>query len=151
MSDPSGPDATPSGADATSEDVLDEARQQLDEARRRLAEAPVATVLTNHVMGMYELAAIHLSSRPADLGQASLAIDAVACLVEGLGDRLDEADTMRDALANIRMAFVQVAGAQGAAPGTSMPPGDAVERDGAATGVAGNGDRAASDDDDPAG
>ena len=40
---------------------------------------------------------------------ASLAIDAMAMLVDGLGDRLgDEASTMRDALANIKLAFVSV-------------------------------------------
>ena len=60
-------------------------------------------------MGLYELAAIHLSAPTPDLRSAVLAIDAVACLVEGLGDRLGEdAITMRDALANIRLAFVQI-------------------------------------------
>ena len=40
---------------------------------------------------------------------AALAIDAVACLVDGLGDRLGpEAATMRDALGNIRLAFVEI-------------------------------------------
>jgi hypothetical protein len=35
----------------------------------------------------------------------------VACLVEGLGDRLGaESATMRDALANIRLAFVEIKG-----------------------------------------
>ena len=69
------------------------------EARSRLAEVPAEVVVTNHVMGLYELAAIHLSSTPPDFHAASLAIDAVGCLVDGLGDRLgDEYPTMRDAL-----------------------------------------------------
>ena len=72
---------------------------------------PAEVVVTNHVMGLYELAAIHLSADHPDLPSAALAIDAVACLVDGLGDRLGpEASTMRDALANIRLAFVQVKG-----------------------------------------
>ena len=81
----------------------------MDEARRRVAEAPVEVVVTNHVMGLYELAAIHLSAEQPDLHSAALAIDAVACLVDGLGDRLgpDVADA-RDALANIRLAFVEI-------------------------------------------
>ena len=83
--------------------------QAMAEARARLADVPAEVVVTNHVMGLYELAAIHLSSVPPDLHAASLAIDAVGYLVEGLGERLgDEHDTMRDALANIRMAFVGV-------------------------------------------
>ena len=60
---------------------------------------PAEVVVTNHVMGLYELAAIHLSSPTPDLRSAALAIDAVACLVDGLGDRIGEnAATMRDAL-----------------------------------------------------
>jgi hypothetical protein len=83
--------------------------QAMAAARARLADVPAEVVVTNHVMGLYELAAIHLSSVPPDLHAASLAIDAIGCLVDGLGERLgDEYDTMRDALTNIRMAFVSV-------------------------------------------
>jgi hypothetical protein len=83
--------------------------QAMAEARARVADVPAEVVVTNHVMGLYELAAIHLSSVPPDLHAASLAIDAVGFLVDGLGERMgDEHDTMRDALANIRMAFVSV-------------------------------------------
>ena len=46
---------------------------------------PAEVVVTNHVMGLYELAAIHLSSDEPDLAQAALAIDALGCLVDGLG------------------------------------------------------------------
>jgi hypothetical protein len=93
-------------------DAMQEAQEAMDEARSRLADVPAEVVITNHVMGLYELAAIHLSADPPDLEQSVLAIDAVACLVDGLGDRLgDEAPTMRDALNNIRLAFVQIKGA----------------------------------------
>lgn len=88
---------------------VDDARAALEAARQRVAQTPVETVVVNHVMGLYELAAIHLSASPPDLRGAALAIDAVACLVEGLGDRLGpDAATMRDALGNIRLAFVQI-------------------------------------------
>ena len=97
------------------DESIDAAQQALGEARSRLADIPVEVVVTNHVMGLYELAAIHLSAEPPDLASAALAIDAVGCLVEGLGDRIgDDAATMRDALANIRMAFVQVKAAHAA-------------------------------------
>jgi hypothetical protein len=99
-------------------DALREAEEAIAETRARIAEVPAEVVVTNHVMGLYELAAIHLSATPPDLHQAVLAIDAVACLVEGLGDRLgDEAPTMRDALANIRLAFVQIKSQATAADG----------------------------------
>ena len=87
-------------------------------------------MVTNHAMGLYELAAIHLSASPPNLPAAALAIDSVACLVDGLGDRLGpDAATLRDALGNIRMAFVQVkaaatgARAAGSDPGNGDDPG----------------------------
>lgn len=90
-----------------------ETQQAMEDSRARLAGVPAEVVITNHVMGLYELAAIHLSSEVPDLAQAALAIDALACLVDGLGDRLGEdAATMADALNNIRLAFVQIKGQQ---------------------------------------
>jgi len=97
--------------DPNTVDVLAEADRAMRAARERLAEVPAEVVITNHVMGLYELAAIHLSASPPDLHQSVLAIDAVACLVDGLGDRLgDDYPTMQDALNNIRLAFVQIKG-----------------------------------------
>jgi hypothetical protein len=99
------------GTAAPGDDSLADAEAAIDDARRRLAQVPAEVVVTNHVMGLYELAAIHLSNDPPELASAALAIDAVGCLVEGLGDRLGaDAGTMRDALANIRMAFVEIKG-----------------------------------------
>ena len=93
---------------------LDAARDVLQESRRRLAEVPADVVVANHAMGLYELAAIHLGGQPANLHDAALAIDAFACLVEGLGERLgSEVDTLRSALSQIRLAFVQIKGASG--------------------------------------
>ena len=95
--------------DEVSADQAAEIEAAMAEARARLAEVPAEVVVTNHVMGLYELGAIHLSSETPDLVSASLAIDAMSMLVDGLGDRLgDDAATMQDALANIKMAFVGV-------------------------------------------
>ena len=44
------------------DESIDAAQQALGEARSRLADIPVEVVVTNHVMGLYELAAIHLSA-----------------------------------------------------------------------------------------
>lgn len=99
-------------------DAVGDAQAAIDEARRRVLEAPAEVVITNHVLGLYELAAIHLSADPPDLVSAALAVDAVGCLVEGLGDRLGaETTTLRDALANIRMAFVEVKRRAAGSPG----------------------------------
>jgi len=97
--------------DQEQHDQIAEAQRAMEESRQRLASVPAEVVVTNHVMGLYELAAIHLSADPPDLAQAALAVDAVACLVDGLGDRIGpDAPTMRDALNNIRLAFVQIQG-----------------------------------------
>lgn len=102
---------------------MGDAQEAIESARRRLADVPAEVVVTNHVMGLYELAAIHLSSATPDLPSAALAIDAVASLVDGLGDRIGaEAATLRDALANIRMAFVQIKTASQTAPADGPAP-----------------------------
>ena len=91
------------------EPELAQSLEAMAEARQRLAEVPAEVVVTNHAMGLYELGAIHLTASPPDLVEAALAIDALACLVEGLDIRLGENfEVLKDALANIRMAFVQV-------------------------------------------
>ncbi|MDO8391991.1 MAG: hypothetical protein Q7V57_16055 [Actinomycetota bacterium] len=96
------------------ETALEEADLAMREARDRLAGIPAEIVISNHVMGLYELAAIHLSSQPPALTEAALAIDAVGCLVEGLGSRLGpDSDTLLNALSNIRIAFVQIKNAAG--------------------------------------
>jgi hypothetical protein len=103
------PDDHAGDDDATNGSALSDAEEALAEARRRVAEVPAEVVVTNHVMGLYELAAIHLSAPEPDLPSASLAIDAMAGIVERLGDRLGaEAPTMRAALSNIQMVFVQM-------------------------------------------
>lgn len=102
LSDSDGPDL-----DSTVEGSL----EALAEARQRLAEVPAEVVIVNHAMGLYELAAIHLTAATPNLPQAALSIDALACLVEGLGDRLGpDGPVLADALANIRLAFVQIKG-----------------------------------------
>lgn len=88
--------------------------RELAESRARLAEVPAEVVVINHAMGLYELAAIHLSATPARLRDAALAIDAFGCLVEGLGDRLGpDVATLNQALSQIRLAFVQIKGSMG--------------------------------------
>lgn len=95
---------------------------QMAEVRKQLLSAPASVVVANHAMGLYELAAIHLGADAPDLGEAQVAIDAFGALVETLGDRLgDDSATLRDALAQIRLAYVQVKGALEADAGGQTP------------------------------
>lgn len=110
--------AAPTGVAAGLDDAqiaatVRQTQEALAQSRAEIADVPAEVIVTNHAMGLYELAAIHLSTSPPDFAAASLAIDALACLVDGLGDRIGEhAPLLRDALGNIRIAFVQVKGAQ---------------------------------------
>jgi hypothetical protein len=103
-------DAAPEiGAPAELSDEEAAVRAELDEVRRQLAQVPAEVVVANHAMGLYELAAIHLSAEPPNAEAAKLAIDAMGALVDGLTGRLGEPEnTLRDALAQLRLAFVQV-------------------------------------------
>ena len=94
---------------------------EMQAVRDQLSQVPAAVVIANHAMGCYELAAIHLSHQPPRLEEAQLAIDAFGALLGAVKGRLgpDEA-TLDDALAQIRIAFVQVKGAWEAA-GTETP------------------------------
>jgi hypothetical protein len=99
---------------------------EMDEVRRQLASAPAAVVVANHVMGLYELGAIHLSAQPPNFGEAQVAIDAMGAIVETLRGRLgDNEPTLVDALGQLRLAFVQLrSGAAGGADTSTEPTSD---------------------------
>lgn len=82
---------------------------QMGEAQRQLVEAPIEVVIGNHVIGFYELAALHLQQAPPNLRDAQLAIDAMSSVVDKLGPKLgDAAEPLQQALTQIQTAFVQV-------------------------------------------
>jgi hypothetical protein len=96
-------------------DEMDEAAlaEQVAAMRAELAESPVEVVVANHCYGLFELAAVYLSQQPPLLSQARLAIDALGCLVTGLEGRLGDAeDQLKDGLSQLRLAYVQIDGAQ---------------------------------------
>jgi hypothetical protein len=112
-----GPDAPPSVEEV----------EALRELHARLVATPVADVVVNHALGIWQLALVHLGvvtppdaagNRPApDLASAGFAIDALAALVDGLGERLGEHEpVLRDALAQAQMLFVEIAEGQGPPP-----------------------------------
>ncbi len=106
--------ALPEGVrlDDLSPEQLAQAEQmvmEMAEARERLTSTPASTVVANHAMGLYELAALHLSQQTPSFTEATVAIDALAALVDGLSGRLGEAEpTLREGLDQLRMAFVQL-------------------------------------------
>lgn len=124
---PTGPEPSRSGPTPGAADDLggfdpnelsDEERAQLEamqtqmaEVREQLLGAPASVVVANHAMGIYELAAIHLTAESPKLHEAVLAIDALNALVSSLEGRLGEAEsTLQEALAQLRAAYLEVKG-----------------------------------------
>ncbi|HVF13111.1 MAG TPA: hypothetical protein VM942_00860, partial [Acidimicrobiales bacterium] len=65
-------------------------------------------VVANHCMALFELAALYLSPEPPKLGDAQVAIDAMAAVIESVGPRFGPNEKpLREALAQLRMAFVE--------------------------------------------
>jgi hypothetical protein len=82
---------------------------ELQAAREQLAQTPASLVVANHAIGLFQLAAIHLDRQPPNLEDARLAIDALSALVDGLEGRLgEEEDAIREARAQLQIAYVQV-------------------------------------------
>lgn len=110
-----GPELSPEDAERAEALV-----HELAEARERLLEAPVATVVVNHALGVYELAAIHLTADTPKLPEAQLAIDALGGLLDACRGRLgDQEPTLAEALHQLRLAFVQRRNEQSARGGSS--------------------------------
>lgn len=124
--------ARTAGAEVDLDDLSPEEREQAEqmiremaEARARLLSAPAAAVVANHGMGLYELAALHLTQQPPNFSEAVVAIDALGAVTAALAGRLGEAEaTLNDALGQIRKAYVQLrsqAGSGGGEPQTEEP------------------------------
>src|SRR5690606_18498971 len=94
------------------------------ETRRQVLEAPAAVVIANHAMGLYELAAIHLSAERPQLDEAKLAIDALAARLDAVESALGpDGPRLRDALAPRRRAYAPGRGGPPRGPRSSWPPG----------------------------
>jgi hypothetical protein len=113
----SGPPPEPDMGSDEAELSDEELQARMEQLRAQLAHTPAELVVANHCYGLFELAALHLSLDPPQLDQASLAIDALGFLVDGLAGRLGEQEQqIKDALAQLRLAFVQIRG------GAQPPP-----------------------------
>ena len=110
------------GDQANQEPPEEELEAELADVQRQLLETPASVIIANHAIGLFQLAALHLNQQPPNFVDAQLAIDGLGSLVEGLGDRLGpDEEALRDALAQIRLAFVQIKSAGGTPP---QPGGD---------------------------
>ena len=113
---PSTPPPTGGQGPAPGREPTPEEMQAAMAEARRVLQTPVIEHIGGHAMALFELAALHLEreaatggEEPPDLAEASLAIDAMAALVEGLGERLQPYRAqLQQALDQLRMAFVKL-------------------------------------------
>ena len=85
------------------------AKKQSGRCRPPVAATPAAQLVANHVMGLYELAAIKLSSETPAFNEAQLAIDAMAAVLDAVGPRLgDDRTPLEEGLNQLKMAFVEL-------------------------------------------
>lgn len=129
-----GPGTGTEGGEPSPEELA-AAKEQLRKVREEVTQTPVADIVANHAIGLWQLAVIHLgldrsTEEPTEpnLPEAQVAIDAMAGLVEGAGERLGEhAESLAAALQNLRMAFVQLSRGEGPEPDEGA--GDAGEEE----------------------
>ncbi|MGK2958962.1 MAG: DUF1844 domain-containing protein [Acidimicrobiales bacterium] len=103
----------PTGGPGDAGELSPEQHAQMEDEfaamQQELVNTPASVVIANHAIGLFQLAALHLSVQPPNLEQGQLAIDALGALVEGLAGRLDENEaSLVEALGQLRMAFVQL-------------------------------------------
>jgi hypothetical protein len=121
------PEPTPAAAATPAPDTPTEEQLAAERAaiERELAAAPAEDVVANHCFGLFQLAALYLTQSPPELAKAKLAIDALGGVVDALGSRLGESTaTLQGALAQIRLAFVELSDKAAAPPAAApAPPG----------------------------
>jgi hypothetical protein len=104
------PDLGPEGDELSPQEQA-ELAEQMAAVQQELLGTPVSVVIANHAVGLFQLAALHLNQRPPNLEEGRLAVDAMGALVEGLAGRLGEEEaSLQAALAQLRLAFVQLQG-----------------------------------------
>ncbi len=115
-------EATPTAAltaEGEEREPTPEEVEALREVHARLVATPVEDVIANHALGIWQLALVHLgvitppdvdgTPAAANLPAAGLAIDAMAAVVDGLGNRLGVHEpVLRDALTQAQMLFVEL-------------------------------------------
>ncbi|MFN8053213.1 MAG: hypothetical protein U0Q22_17360 [Acidimicrobiales bacterium] len=112
--------------DQLTPEQIAEATQMLAEmgrVRQEMLSVPAAEIIANHLMGIYELAAIHLGENPPNFVEATVAIEALRAVLDRLGSEFAENEqVLRQALTQLQMTFVSLK-EQVTAEGAPLEPG----------------------------
>lgn len=80
---------------------------EMAEAQQQLVSTPVEQIIAQHVIGLRELAILHLQQPAPDFEVSKVAIDAIRGIVEATGGRLGELDQpLRHDLQQLELAFI---------------------------------------------
>lgn len=113
-SEPEAPAAAPTAPPPGAEPTQEEIEAHMAEAVRQLTSVPAAEVVAQHAIGLYELAAVHLSQESPRIKDARLAIDALAGVLEATAGRLgDLGRELQSILPQLRLAVVELAKTSG--------------------------------------
>ncbi|MGH3851248.1 MAG: hypothetical protein ACRDRT_16415 [Pseudonocardiaceae bacterium] len=105
------PTVAPGGAGPADypEGITPEMAAEISAMQEQMVRTPAAVIIVNQCLSFYELAALHLDQETPILAEAQVAIDAFAAVIDALGPRLGPNEApLREALAQIRLAFVEV-------------------------------------------
>ena len=102
---------------AGGEEMDEELQAELRAMQEQMIRTPAAIVVANHCIGLVELAALHLGQKPPNLAEAQVAIDALSGILDAVGSRMGEnGPPLRQALNQMRMAFIEAKAAAGTPP-----------------------------------
>jgi hypothetical protein len=115
--------------DQLTPEQVQEATQMLAEmsrVRQEMLSVPAAEIIANHLMGIYELAAIHLGENPPNFVEATVAIEALRAVLDRIGKEFGENEqVLQQALQQLQVTFVALKD-QVTAEGAPLEPGIAA-------------------------
>jgi hypothetical protein len=115
-----GPSAQAVGTGPDGGQISPEELEAMGRLHDQLRATPAIDVVANHVVQLFQLALVYLGAGvggddsagapAADLVQASIVVDTMAAIVDSLGPRLgDHEETLRDALTQLQLLWVEIA------------------------------------------
>ncbi len=98
------PESMPNIDDMSPEEI----EQMVEKVRTEVLSTPAIQIILNHVSGLGELAAIHLSVDKPDLESSKLAIDCLDAICQTIKDKVDSqiSDAVSTMLNQLQMAWV---------------------------------------------
>ena len=76
--------------------------------QEQLLGTPAGVITRDHAATFHQLAVLHLAQDPPSFAEAAVAIDAMAALVNSLGERMADHHKLEEALNQLKAAFVEI-------------------------------------------